>query len=184
MEPAVLLQDLPPKTAHQILRSVTWTEVGSSLRAARRLRDFNSRAAALVRRLLALAPLFVDILYGAYQRKDSSMMTSQLIGNEHRWGQRIAVDIPVEVAAPASPAIHGHLKNLSLSGALLEADHELRLNAYVEVNIELPETRRNPIRIMARITRKLNHAAGVEWCEFAPSAVKNLLRSHSIQMTV
>jgi hypothetical protein len=181
MEPAVLLQDLPPKTAHQILRSVTWTEVGSSLRATR---DFNSRAAALGRRLLALGPLIVDILHRAYQRKDSSMMTNQLIGNGHRWGQRIAVDIPVEVAAHASPVIHGHLKNLSFSGALLEADHELRLHAYVEVNIKLPETRRNPIRIMARVTRKLKDAAGVEWCEFAPSAVKSLLRSHSIQMTL
>lgn len=34
-------------------------------------------------------------------------MTNQLVGNGHRWGKRIAVDIPVEVAAPASPAIHG-----------------------------------------------------------------------------
>ena len=110
------------------------------------------------------------------------MMTDQLTGNGHRWGQRIAVDIPVEVAAQASPAIHGHLKNLSLSGALLEADHELRLHAYVEVNIKLPETRRNTIRIMARVTRLLKDAAGVEWCEFAPGAVKDLLRSPSIRL--
>jgi hypothetical protein len=110
------------------------------------------------------------------------MMTEQLTGDEHRWGHRIAVDIPVEVATQASPAIHGHLKNISLSGALLEADHELRLHAHVEVNIKLPETRHNTIRLMARVTRPLNGAAGVEWREFAPDEVRDLLRSPSIRL--
>jgi hypothetical protein len=63
MDPAVLLQDLPPKTAHQILRSVTWTEVGSSLRAATGLRGSISRAAKLAR-FLDLRALLVDILHG------------------------------------------------------------------------------------------------------------------------
>jgi hypothetical protein len=61
MDSAVLLQDLPPKTAHQILRSVTWTEVGSSLRATTGFRVSISRAAG---GLLNLAALFVDILHG------------------------------------------------------------------------------------------------------------------------
>jgi hypothetical protein len=56
----------------------------------------------------------------AYQRTESSMMTYPLTGNGHRRGQRIAVDIPVQVVVHDSPAIHGHLKNLSLSGALME----------------------------------------------------------------
>jgi hypothetical protein len=110
------------------------------------------------------------------------MTTNQLTGNGQRWGQRIAVDIPVQVTANDSPAIHGHLKHLSLSGALLEADHELGLHAYIEVDIKLPETRRNAIRIMARVTRKSKDAAGVEWCKFAPSAVKDLRRSPSIRL--
>jgi hypothetical protein len=110
------------------------------------------------------------------------MMTDQLIGNEHRWGQRIAVDIPVEVATQSSPAIHGHLKNLSLSGALLEADHQWRLHAHVEVNVRLPEARHNDIRMMARVTRLSKGTAGVEWREFAPDAVRDLLRSPSIRL--
>ena len=110
------------------------------------------------------------------------MMQDQLTGNGHRWGQRIAVDIPVQVAANDSPAIHGHLKNLSLSGALLEVDHELRQHAYIEVNIKLAGTRHNAIRIMARVTRKSKDGVGVEWCEFAPNTVKDLLRSPSIQL--
>jgi hypothetical protein len=121
------------------------------------------------------------MFYRGYQRTDSSMLTNQLTGNGRRWGQRIELDISVQVAAHASPTIHGHLKNLSLSGALIEADHELRLHACIEVSIKLPETGRSA-RVMARVTRELEGAIGVEWCEFAPNAIKDLLRSPSIRL--
>jgi hypothetical protein len=110
------------------------------------------------------------------------MLTNQLTGNGHRWGQRIEVDIPVQVAAHGSPVIHGHLKNLSLSGAFIEADHELRLHAYIEVSIMLPETECSAMRVMARVTRELEGAIGLEWCEFAPSAIKDLLQSPSVRL--
>jgi len=113
---------------------------------------------------------------------DSAMLTNQPTGDGQRWGQRIAVDIPVQVAASASPAIHGHLKNLSLSGALMGTDQELRLHAYIEISIKLPETARSDIRVMERVTRNLKDGVGIEWCEFAPSAVKDLLRSPLIQL--
>jgi hypothetical protein len=109
------------------------------------------------------------------------MLTNQLTGNERRWAQRIELDIPVQVAAHASPTIHGHMKNLSLSGALIEADHELRLHASIEVSINLPELGRTA-RVMARVTRELEGAIGLEWCEFAPSAIADLLRSPSIRL--
>jgi len=111
-------------------------------------------------------------------------MKNQMNGNGHRWGQRIPVNIAVHVAAHASPGIDGRLKNISLSGALMEADHELRLHALIEVSIKLPRTEHNPVMIMARVTRKIKDAVGIEWCEFAPSAVKDLLRSPSIQLPV
>jgi hypothetical protein len=118
-----------------------------------------------------------------YQRTDSSMMTDQLIGNGRRWGQRIELDIPVRVAAHASPTIHGRLKNLSLSGALIEADHKLRPLTYIEVSIKLPDAGRRA-RVMARVTREVGGAVGLEWCEFAPSAIKDLLKSHSVRLPV
>jgi hypothetical protein len=106
-------------------------------------------------------------------------MEMQLTGNGQRWSRRVAVDIPVQVAADGSPIIHGHLKNLSLSGALLTADHELRLHAYIEIMFMPLETGHSAIRLMARVTRTLEGGVGVEWCEFAPSAVTDLLRSPS-----
>jgi hypothetical protein len=58
----------------------------------------------------------------------------------------------------------------------------VRLHAYIEMSIKLPETARSDIRVMERVTRNLKDGVGVEWCEFAPSAVKDLLRSPLIQL--
>ena len=106
-------------------------------------------------------------------------MEMQLTGNGQRWNRRITVDIPVQVTADGSPTIHGRLKDLSLSGALVTTDHALRLHAYIEIGIEPLETGHDAERIMARVTRNLERGVGVEWCEFAPSAVTDLLRSPS-----
>ena len=106
-------------------------------------------------------------------------MEMQLTGNGQRWSRRIAVDIPVQVAADGSPTIYGHLKDLSLSGALVVTNHALRLHAYIEISIKPLEMGHAAVRIMARVTRNLEGGVGVEWCEFAPSAVTDLLRSPS-----
>ena len=89
------------------------------------------------------------------------------------------MDIPVQVAADGSPTIHGRLKNLSLSGALVITDHMLPLHAYIEISITPLAAGHSSVQIMARVTRNLEGGAGVEWCEFAPIAVTDLLRSPS-----
>jgi hypothetical protein len=104
-------------------------------------------------------------------------MEMQLTGNGQRRSRRAAADIPVEVAADGSPTIHGHLKDLSLSGALVTTDFALRLDAYIEITIK--EKGHGAVRVMARVTRNLEGGVGVEWCEYAPSAVTDLLRSPS-----
>jgi PilZ domain-containing protein len=110
------------------------------------------------------------------------MMTKPLFGDGHRWGQRIAANIPVLMAACALPAIHGHLKNLSLSGGLVETDHELPLHAYITISIKRPEMAESATRVMARVARYSKGAVGVEWCEFASSTIRDLLRSSSGRM--
>ena len=106
-------------------------------------------------------------------------MEMQQTGNGQRWSRRITVDIPVDVTADGSPTIHGRLKDLSLSGALVTTDHALLLHAYIEITIKPPETGRGAVRVMARVTRHVEGGVGVEWCEFAPTAVTDLLRSPS-----
>jgi hypothetical protein len=75
--------------------------------------------------------------------------------------------------------IDGCLKNLSLSGALLNADVDLRLHSLIEVSIKLPSQR--IVVVIAHVSRKFKDDVGVEWCEFAPSVVKDLLRSPAIR---
>jgi hypothetical protein len=120
----------------------------------------------------------MSLLSRGLTSKDSSM-EMQLTGTARRWGERIAVDIPVDVTADGSPTIHAHLKNLGLSGALVTTDHALPLHAYIEISIKPQETARDAVRVMARVTRQLEGGVGVEWCEFAPNVVTDLLRSPS-----
>ena len=91
----------------------------------------------------------------------------------------MAVDIPVQVSTDGSPTVQGHLKNLSLGGALVTTDQVLPLHAYLEISIETLGSGHRAEIVMARVTRNLEGGVGVEWCEFAPSAVTDLLRSPS-----
>jgi PilZ domain len=102
-------------------------------------------------------------------------------GKEGRWGERVRVNIPVQVSANALSA-HGWMKNLSLSGALVKADMDLGMHALIHVNIEGPSSSPRAASITAHISRRDEEGIGIEWCEFAPSIVKDLLRSPSIPL--
>jgi hypothetical protein len=99
---------------------------------------------------------------------------------EHRWGRRFRVNIPVR-AAVSSSKIDCRLRNLSLSGALMKSDHNFRLNSLIDVFIGLPLPAVGHATVKAHVTRKLDEAVAIEWCEFAPPAVKELLRSSEVQ---
>jgi hypothetical protein len=74
------------------------------------------------------------------------------------------------------------MRNLSLSGALLRIDANLRLNALIEVSVELPQPSHLPAILLAHVSRKGKQNVGIEWCEFAPIVVKDLLRSPSMRL--
>ena len=75
------------------------------------------------------------------------------------------------------------MKNLSLSGAFMESDCELCLHARIEVRIDLlPPTSCTAV-LEAHVSRKLNEGVGIEWCQFAPKIVKDLLRDPSVRFT-
>jgi hypothetical protein len=103
-------------------------------------------------------------------------------GKESRWGERVTVNIPVQVSADAFAGADGCMKNLSLSGALMKADVDLRLHSLIEVSIKMPSQSQSAEAITAYVSRRVKEGVGVEWCEFAPSVVKDLLRSPSIPL--
>jgi hypothetical protein len=108
---------------------------------------------------------------------------------EHCWGKRIRIDLPVQVTADEVAAIRGFMRNLSLSGALLKIDANLRLHTLIEVSVELlevsvelPPTSPRPAILLAHVSRKREEDVGIEWCKFAPIVVKDLLRSPSMRL--
>jgi hypothetical protein len=97
---------------------------------------------------------------------------------EHRWGKRVQVDFPVRVMPHRFAVRDGRLADLSVSGALVKADFEARLLSRIQVAIDLPlwPKHESPI-VEAYVTRRYKHEFGIEWCEFAPRAVSELLRA-------
>jgi hypothetical protein len=111
-------------------------------------------------------------------------MAHQMNYAEHRWGARIQVRVPLRVASPTETAIDGRMTNLSLSGALLSTSLAAPLNTRIAVTLALPSPLQGDAVIEAHVTRRVNGAVGVEWCQFAPAAVKDLLRSPSVRLPV
>jgi PilZ domain len=104
-------------------------------------------------------------------------MSYRANGLEHRWGTRVRVNIPVLVEATALPMGIGCMKNVSLSGAFMKSDRDLRLHTLIEVSITLPPPASRTAVIKAHVSRKLREGVGIEWYEFAPNIIKDLVRS-------
>jgi hypothetical protein len=110
-------------------------------------------------------------------------MEKRWLGKESRWGDRVGVNLPVQVSANSLSAA-GCMKNLSLSGALLKADVDLGLHALIVVSINMSSPSKRSVAVTAHVSRRANEGVGVEWCEFAPTVVKDLLRSPSIPLPI
>jgi hypothetical protein len=97
---------------------------------------------------------------------------------EHRWGERVGVDIPVRITGHPFTVRTGRLSNLSVSGAFIQADVDVRPLSRILVAIELPQRPKNDApMIPAFVARKLKDGIGIEWCEFKPPAINRLLQS-------
>ena len=97
---------------------------------------------------------------------------------EHRWGERVGVDIPVRITGHPFTVRTGRLSNLSVSGAFIRADLDVRPLSRILVAIELPHRPKSDApMIPAFVARKLKDGIGIEWCEFKPPAINRLLQS-------
>jgi len=97
---------------------------------------------------------------------------------EHRWGERFSVALEVRVAARPFAVRTGRLVNLSLSGAAVEINFELRVLSRVQLAVIAPHTQAHATPVIsAFVARRYPGGIGLEWCEFAPQQVVELLRS-------
>jgi hypothetical protein len=86
------------------------------------------------------------------------------------------VDLPVRITAHPFSVKHGRLTNMSVSGASIRADFDLRLLSRIQVTIDVPHKMRNEApSIAAYVTRCGKHSIGIEWCEFSPRIVSDML---------
>jgi len=86
------------------------------------------------------------------------------LGNalEHRWGERITVNIPVRVETNQLTRANGCMQDLSLSGVLMKSDSDLRLHTLIEVSIALPPPSTRTAVLKAHVSRKFKEGAGIE----------------------
>ena len=97
---------------------------------------------------------------------------------EHRWGKRVVVDVPFRLVGGAFSGRSARLTNLSVSGGCVRSSFEPRLLSHIELAIELPQRFMHAVpRLTAYVTRTFKGGVGIEWCEFAPPLVGELIRS-------
>src|SRR5665213_175776 len=106
---------------------------------------------------------------------------------DHRWGNRIAIHIPVRMVNPnTSAAAVGHLINVSLDGALVAGSPEAHIGARIQISLAMPEAvAACGSWIDAYLVRKAGAAVALQWAEFAPREIVALvrgLRAHPLQV--
>ena len=102
---------------------------------------------------------------------------------EHRWGERFAVDIAVRLGSRPYAVRTGRLIDLSMSGGRIRIGMDLRVLSRVQVALVLPArfSQTTPVPVIsAYVARRCRDGVGVEWCDFAPQAVVELLRSSAL----
>ncbi|MHB8815942.1 MAG: PilZ domain-containing protein [Steroidobacteraceae bacterium] len=99
---------------------------------------------------------------------------------EHRWGERVALRLTVELLFSSSPPVVGSLENVSSSGAFVRTAGRRPPRGPVEVILDARaqedrSVRRQAPRLPAYVVRETDSGVGIEWCEFAPRAVRELI---------
>jgi hypothetical protein len=101
---------------------------------------------------------------------------------EHRWGERIGVDLPVRIAGTPFAVRNGRLLNLSVSGAAIDTTFELRPLSRIQIFIDAPsQVRSEAPSLDAYVTRVAKERIGIEWCEYGPDIVCELLQLLSVR---
>ncbi len=108
-------------------------------------------------------------------------MSSTQARTERRWGPRIQVDLPVRLSLSAGRVETGRMRNLSISGALIECAAELP--PFTPLRVEVLATSdviHERIELGARVVRAEHPCLGVEWREFEPQALVDLIKASSL----
>lgn len=99
---------------------------------------------------------------------------------EHRLGTRVRTSLPVRVIRARIALAFGSMLNASLSGAYVETSTPLPLLARIDVVCgPVCADRAHCPGVPAYVTRVEPNGVGVEWLEFAPAMIRQLLLGES-----
>jgi hypothetical protein len=95
---------------------------------------------------------------------------------EHRWGERFAVHMTVGLYSGSSPPVAGTLENVSASGAFVRTDGRGPPRGPVALILRQEASDHvRSVRLAAFVVRETGSGVGIEWCQFAPRAVRELV---------
>jgi hypothetical protein len=95
---------------------------------------------------------------------------------EHRWGERRPSNKPVYLRCRSGLAAKGCVRDVSISGAFVVTPLPAPLFSYVCVYFHGPYGMRHVNSAAeGQVVRRLHEGLGIEWCEFAPQAVRALM---------
>lgn len=95
---------------------------------------------------------------------------------EHRWGERVAVRLTVELSCGSLPPVAGSIENVSSSGAFVRTQGCRPPRGPIEVSFEESSSGcMRSVRLPAYVVRETESGVGIEWCEFAPRALRQLM---------
>ncbi|HKU89445.1 MAG TPA: PilZ domain-containing protein [Steroidobacteraceae bacterium] len=115
-------------------------------------------------------------------RDEDSVVNAQT-RSERRWGPRIQVDLPVRMQLTQGRTETGRMRNVSMSGAMIECSAELP--TFTTMRIEIlagAEVIPAKIELAARVVRAEHPCLGVEWREFQPQALADLLKASTLPL--
>jgi hypothetical protein len=93
---------------------------------------------------------------------------------EHRWGERMTVDLAVRLRSPVGGIAMGQMVDVSRSGAFIRT--ELGLEFAVRIDILLSSD-----EVPAFVVRNASDGVGVEWCGAVPDVITALVRPSKAQ---
>ena len=102
---------------------------------------------------------------------------------EHRWGQRVALDMPVHITLPTGDSAVGVLRDASISGGYIETP--LRLPVCTRLGVVLlvgTGAARRAVDLPACVTRNARDGLAIEWRDMACAPVLALLRATGVEL--
>jgi hypothetical protein len=104
---------------------------------------------------------------------------------EHRWGQRVTLEVPVRLYVDDRALGRGVLRNASISGGLIETALEISL--YTNLVVSLPimsDVTTGSHELAASVVRQAPGGFAVEWRDMACPAIVTLLERITGQRAV